>query len=408
MLSLGNKAKADELFCETLHYTVLEPPVAGGAQTLQEVLNTGNEAISDMFLDEKYSLGTAAAPTAEFRKRVNGIGTDVVIRGKNSATGIIDDALIVKADGTLEARSAVIRSNNATADEVRIGNFTSATPVGNESVNIGEDCGGNGGLRGVNIGWQAGQSSGTRSVCIGDEAGNNNVGNRVVAIGQKAMEGGGSNDAICIGAESGRVLAGEDAIAIGHYAGETQLDDNTIVLNGSGVTLNTAGANRCYIDPIRQVNTTQNGQYILFRNPTSKEIYYDHLRYDYNQQFGQAGSSYNQNTAVEDVYVMKWNNTTTGYWSFNLVNVALIQAGTRFTIKNFTETTGQIVEIIPNGTQNIDGSNTPIYLNASTRSTAGGGGSSIEIMKLDSSNWVVLSCYNGTVNTTVSPPPGGP
>jgi len=398
MYSLGNKTKAKEVFCETLHYTTLDPPAGGGATpNLQDVLNTGNEAISDMYLDEKYSLGTAADPTAEFRKRVNGIGTDVVIRGKNAATGVIDDALIVKADGTLEARSAVIRSDNATADEVRIGNFTSATPVGNESVNIGEDCGGNGGLRGVNIGWQTGINGGTRSVCIGDEAGQNGVGNRAVAIGQKAMESGGSNDAICIGAESGRVLAGEDAIAIGHYAGETQLDDNTLVLNASGSALNTGGANRCYIRPVRQnqINTDDEVCY-LDNDGGTFELTHGRLKPGIFEITAAAGGSYNASAFSKTITICRWTPGSPGLFVYNLPNASFIVGGQRFIIKNFSQDPTQTVEVRPATGQLIDGSNTPLQLTASARSTAGGGGSCVELVEYNN-QWYVVASYNQSV-----------
>jgi len=383
---------------DTAYITNIVPPPGGATPTLQEVLNTGNEAISDMFLDEKYSLGTAGAPTAEFQRRINGLGTDVVIRNKNASGGIIDDALIIRADGTFQARSCVINSDNISADEVRIGKFTLATPVGDESVNLGEDCGSNAGLRGVHIGWKAGQNAGTRSVAIGDEAGNTSIGTRAIAIGQKAMESGGGADAICIGSQSGQNGgAGDKSIAIGRLAGQTQLDDNCIVLNASGVDTSTTSSGKFYVNPIATVPTNQNGDDILFYNSTSKEVYVDRQRFSINTQFGGAGSTYTMGTDERDVLILRWVSGGTGTWTVNLPVAGFVRQGTRFVVKNYSQIVNQEVAIVPNGADLIDGSNLAVRLPASPRLSSGGGGSTVELMLVDSGvNWIVLNSYNGT------------
>ena len=382
---------------DTAYITNIVPPPGGGANNLQEVLDGGNSATQDILLNGTYQIGTLPVnPDAEIATFPNGAGTNLIFRNQNSG-GAIDNALVIRPDGTFSTRTAIIETDNIDADEVRIGKFTNTNPVGNESVNIGENCGENAGIRGVHIGWKAGQTAGTRAVAIGDEAGNNNIGTRAVAIGQKSMENGGGADAICIGSQSGQTSAGTASIAIGRSAGQTQLNDNCIVLNASGADRSTTSTGKFYVDPIDSVPTNQNGDDILFYNSASKEVYVDRQRFSINTQFGASGSTYTMASDERDVLILRWVSGGAGTWTVNLPNASFVRQGTRFVVKNYTQTSGQEVAIVPNGTNTIDGSNLAIRLPATPRLSSGGGGSSVELMLVDSGvQWIVLNSYNGT------------
>jgi len=73
MLALGNKAKATDLYCETLHYDNLDPPISGGTQTLQDVCDLGNTTTTNINMTDPATLKT---------KRINEPGDEVHIRGR--------------------------------------------------------------------------------------------------------------------------------------------------------------------------------------------------------------------------------------------------------------------------------------------------------------------------------------
>jgi len=70
---------------------------------------------------------------------------------------------------------------------------------------------------------------------------------------------------VAIGYEAGPqgAIQGANSIAIGYQAGNGQQDDNTIVINATGVQLPTVQIDSCYIAPIRN-NTTN---YVLYYDP---------------------------------------------------------------------------------------------------------------------------------------------
>ena len=400
--ALGDECITKKLFSDelgsaskpinTAYITNIVPP-PGGTSNLQDVLDAGNSATQDILLDGKYQLGTLPLnPDGEIDAVANGIGTDLVIKNKSNSTGTSINGLTIRADGTFFARTAVI---NTDADEVRIGKFLDANPVGNESVNIGENCGENAGLRGVHIGWKAGQTAGTRSVAIGDEAGNNNIGTRAVAIGQKSMENGGSPDAICIGSQSGQTSAGQSSIAIGRSAGQTQLDDNCIVLNASGLNRSTTSTGKFYVDPIDSVPLEQNISSSLFWNSGSKEVFVDRPRYDIFGISGGAGSTTNIASPIPASIVYARWTTAAGTWVINLPSTGSLRVGTSLIIKNGGLLVGQDLEVRPAAGNFIDGGTNPIILLCAPQTSIGGGGRCTEIVVRDTSNWMVIRNYNG-------------
>lgn len=64
-----------------------------------------------------------------------------------------------------------------------------------------------------------------------------------------------------------------NAVAIVNGAGQTNQHPNTIVLNASGIALNTAGQGRFYAQPIRQL--AMPGNNVLWYDAGNQEILYD-------------------------------------------------------------------------------------------------------------------------------------
>ena len=111
----------------------------------------------------------------------------------------------------------------------------------------------------ISIGKSAGETEliGTRdySVAIGFQAGQTNQQGSCVAIGNQA----------------GEINQGNYCVAIGNNAGFTGQHANTIVLNASGVALNTLGTDRFIVKPVRDIGA-DSGFFALYYNPVTGEI----------------------------------------------------------------------------------------------------------------------------------------
>lgn len=118
-------------------------------------------------------------------------------------------------------------------------------------------------------------TSGGGNTAIGHDAGKGiTTGIRNIAIGRDALNKGTTLDnSICIGYRAGynNTTSGDNSIAIGNSAGFTTLNDNVIILNASGLTLNSTGNNRCYIRPVR--NATTLGQLLYYDNGSAEAVY---------------------------------------------------------------------------------------------------------------------------------------
>jgi hypothetical protein len=160
----------------------------------------------------------------------------------------------------------------------------SANTVGHtRSIAIGYASGQNGGTAfdyTTSIGFQAGfgvsgssvNQMKTYATAIGYSAGMNGLGTSAIAIGTNSGAGTSGSAlkdyGVSIGDSSARAGQGTNAIAIGYKAGETSSHDNSIILNATGVAVNSSGTDRCYIAPIRS-NGTGN---VLNYDTGSKEV----------------------------------------------------------------------------------------------------------------------------------------
>lgn len=135
------------------------------------------------------------------------------------------------------------------------------------SVAIGSTLNPSPGIYTVAVGYGAGQvNQSFECTALGCSAGFQNQGQGAIAIGFQA--GYTNNNGIAIGSKAGYTSQGIACIAIGAQAGYLNQHNNSIVLNASGVELNTTATNTCVIKPIR----TTTGTNILQYNPTTGEV----------------------------------------------------------------------------------------------------------------------------------------
>jgi len=107
-------------------------------------------------------------------------------------------------------------------------------------------------------------------VALGFNAGSN--GGNTVAIGYSAGQSGQGLNGIAIGCEAGFGGQGVNAIAIGHKAGRGSQDTGSIIINATGDLMNSLGANRFYVKPIRGTNTATP---VIVYNASNGEITYN-------------------------------------------------------------------------------------------------------------------------------------
>lgn len=207
-------------------------------------------------------------------------GSECVAVGVNA--GNTDQRVFAVAVGrlagqTTQGQSAVAVGVNAGQTTqglaaIAIGSTAGNSGQGTSSVAIGNAAGQTSqGVNNVAIGLNAGQTSQSGScVAIGASAGQTSQGGSSVAIGVNAAVTSQGNNSIAIGQNAGQTSQGAYSVAIGALAGQTNQHSNTIVINATTATaLNTDGASRCFIDPLRVVN--DNGSIVKY-NRTTKEM----------------------------------------------------------------------------------------------------------------------------------------
>lgn len=116
-------------------------------------------------------------------------------------------------------------------------------------------------------------TTGAGNVIIGHDAGTAlTTGSYNIAIGRNALNVQTTlSNTVAIGQQAGAGAAttGTSSVAIGHLAASTQLNSNCIVLNATGVSVNSQVGSSTYIAPIRTLTTA--GQ-MLYYNTSSKEM----------------------------------------------------------------------------------------------------------------------------------------
>jgi len=308
-------------------------------------------------------------------------GGQAIIKVKEDG-GSVQTAMAIRQDRRIDFDRIEFRDLTP-GNPILIGQNTDLGPYGQESVGLGENCGtNNSGIRQVSIGFNAGRNNGgSRCVCIGDQTAENNAGNFSVNIGTNAAEAG----------------SGDGAVVIGCNAGRTQADDNCIILNATVSNLDSAGTDRCYIAPLRQNQTNTDDEVVCWDNDGGTfELTHSRLKPGIFQINASPGGSYSASALTKTISIIRWTPGSPGTFIYNLPNTFILNQGQRFIIKSSTTDPTQILEIRPQPGQLIDGSTTPLQLTASARSTAGGGGSCVELVEY-SNQWFIIAAYNQTV-----------
>ena len=90
-----------------------------------------------------------------------------------------------------------------------------------------------------------------------------------IKIGNGAGVTSQGTDAVAIGHDAGNSSQGNNSVAIGQSAGETNQHDNSIILNATGTALNSVGASRFYVKPMRFSTDASN---VVTYNATTGEV----------------------------------------------------------------------------------------------------------------------------------------
>ena len=193
--------------------------------------------------------------------------TDGVLRGTLIGTVVGELKGSVFGDDSTKIVDAV-------ENKVYGGIFATTLRTEETKIALGENAGlTTQGVYAVAVGQGAGQTGqGANSVAIGQGAGATGQQLQSVAIGLYAGETSQGQGTVAIGQFAGRTSQGQFAVAIGGVAGQTSQPDRTIILNGSGSTVNGVAlqTDSFYVAPIR---TTANGTPLMY-NSTTKEITY--------------------------------------------------------------------------------------------------------------------------------------
>jgi hypothetical protein len=207
--------------------------------------------------------------------------------------GAVSVAIGYIAGKTNQNDAAVAIGNQAGAydqdySSVAIGEAAAETNQGYTAVAIGAQAGnanqGNNAIAIGNIAGQEDQSS--NAIAIGNYAGGDtqgigtiaigyytaslNQGNYATALGYNAGETNQSSNAIAIGNSAAENNQGTYAIAIGTLAGVSSQHANSIILNATGLDLNSPAASSFTVKPVRQLNDAVTN--VLQYNTTTGEI----------------------------------------------------------------------------------------------------------------------------------------
>lgn len=115
----------------------------------------------------------------------------------------------------------------------------------------------------------AADTQGSNAIALGYLSGNDNQGTGAIALGYTAAQITQGDSAVAIGWSAGQTNQGDYAIAIGYRAGFANQHASSIVLNGSGVLLNTTGPG-LFVNPVQ---SAANGRPMIYDTSTSELIY---------------------------------------------------------------------------------------------------------------------------------------
>ena len=222
------------------------------------------------------AIGGAAGQTSQGYRGVS-IGALAGNTTQGSSAVAIGDSAGTNTQG---ANAVAIGINAGSASQggnaIAIGVNAGQTSQQERSIAIGENAGQTSQQTyGTAIGFYAGQTSqSTFATAIGYAAGFSGQGQDGIAIGRESGQTKQGIYAVAIGYQAGQANQGQDAVAIGRYAGSNNQSNNTIVLNATGVTLNTTASSATYIKPIRQNLALNSNMGSLYYTNATGELTY--------------------------------------------------------------------------------------------------------------------------------------
>ena len=209
-------------------------------------------------------------------------------------------------------------ANTQGANSIAIGTNAGANNQGINSIAIGLNAGANS-LNGIAIGQNAGSNL-SGGIAIGYAAGEYAQKGGAVALGEAAGANNQGNRSVAIGYLAGTYFQGDAAIAIGSNAGPLNQHTNSIIINATDANLDSDGANRFFVKPVRNINTAN----VLFYNASSGEI-----TYSSNISFGSLSngtSNVSIPTANGNVVISVNGNTALTITDSNIITPANISA----------------------------------------------------------------------------------
>ena len=257
----------------------------GDGSGLQNLPSAGYNPLVD-----KIKIGNGAGVTSQ--------GADAVAIGHDAGT--TSQGLWAVAVGNLAGNSSQGNSSVAigtlagtTSQEgncVALGYQAGQTGQRSHSTAIGVYSGNSGqGYNCVAVGHNAGNSSqGSNGVAVGYHAGDSSQGSNGVAVGYKAGETGQGGNSVAVGPKAGNSGQGNNGVAIGNSAGETNQHDNSIILNATGTALNSVGASRFYVKPMRFSTDASN---VVTYNATTGEVLNSSIAADASGHVGIGGAA---------------------------------------------------------------------------------------------------------------------
>ncbi len=213
------------------------------------------------------------------------LGTKVI----KYSNAVYADPSGIEVIGSLTINGEAVTSYNpSTLSKIAIGVNAGATNHGNNAIAIGNSAAQNNqSINSIAIGYIAGQDDqSSNAIAIGNYAGGDtqgigtiaigyytaslNQGNYATALGYNAGETNQSSNAIAIGNSAAENNQGTYAIAIGTLAGVSSQHANSIILNATGLDLNSPAASSFTVKPVRQLNDAVTN--VLQYNTTTGEI----------------------------------------------------------------------------------------------------------------------------------------
>jgi hypothetical protein len=225
----------------------------------EKIAITGNSTIQD----QEYAcvaIGSDAGKVAQAQFSVAiGFGAGNTIQGTNSV------AVGRNAGYEFQSYYCVAMGHGAGRESqgnsgVALGDLAGAVSQGSASVAVGKNSG------------ELRQSF--NSVAIGHEAGKMDQKEFSTAIGYRAGSEDQGEYTIALGEQAGYVRQGQNSIAIGREAGTYEQPPRTIMINASGLSLNSTTTDALFIKPIRN-ETDISGFLQLYYNPTTGELVYN-------------------------------------------------------------------------------------------------------------------------------------